>query len=391
MEELKKGKTETQRMDEAKSKFDAEERKKIKLTLDQEIDAAKKKVYGTVRADDGSEVMKTLKAEIERLKTREAAGEKAGKIKSLSSGGTSYTGKERGELYALNEQYRFGRQSLEQYNTALKNLEMTKTENDFKSGKISIQEYNEQLNKMSDTLTSGTFQAGVENYIKASGTLAANVAAGITQTFSRLEDSLFEFVKTGQFEFRKFTQAILDDLTKIIIRAAIVRPLAGAALEAFGGAGASGPASGYSNAQGGSYAGTADQVSNPYMAAKGAAFDGGNLMKFASGGVVSSPTLFSHSGGRSGLMGEAGTEAIIPLRRGKSGNLGVEASIAPTNVTVNVVNNSSDVQATTKESKGADGSRIIDVMIVNKVKEGIANGMFDKQFSQTYGMKRRGT
>ena len=59
--------------------------------------------------------------------------------------------------------------------------------------------------------------------------------------------------------------------------------------------------------------------------AKGAAFSAGGVTAFASGGVVSSPSLFPMSGGRTGLMGEAGPEAIMPLTRTSSGDLGVKA------------------------------------------------------------------
>lgn len=50
----------------------------------------------------------------------------------------------------------------------------------------------------------------------------------------------------------------------------------------------------------------------------------GGATPFAKGGVVSSPTYFG-SGGGLGLMGEAGAEAILPLRRGPDGSLGVAA------------------------------------------------------------------
>jgi len=46
---------------------------------------------------------------------------------------------------------------------------------------------------------------------------------------------------------------------------------------------------------------------------------------FADGGVVSRPTEFPMMGGGTGLMGEAGPEAIMPLKRGKDGKLGVQA------------------------------------------------------------------
>lgn len=51
----------------------------------------------------------------------------------------------------------------------------------------------------------------------------------------------------------------------------------------------------------------------------------GATIAYADGGVVGSPTTFPMSAGRTGLMGEAGPEAIMPLKRGKDGKLGVQA------------------------------------------------------------------
>ena len=59
--------------------------------------------------------------------------------------------------------------------------------------------------------------------------------------------------------------------------------------------------------------------------AKGGAFSAGNVRAFANGGVVSGPTLFPMRSG-TGLMGEAGPEAIMPLTRGPDGRLGVAAA-----------------------------------------------------------------
>ena len=51
------------------------------------------------------------------------------------------------------------------------------------------------------------------------------------------------------------------------------------------------------------------------------------IRRFASGGVVERPTAFPMRGGRWGLMGEAGPEAILPLQRLANGRLGVEATV----------------------------------------------------------------
>jgi len=58
---------------------------------------------------------------------------------------------------------------------------------------------------------------------------------------------------------------------------------------------------------------------------KGGAISQGRVMPFARGGVVQGPTTFAMRGGM-GLMGEAGPEAILPLRRGADGRLGVAAA-----------------------------------------------------------------
>lgn len=59
--------------------------------------------------------------------------------------------------------------------------------------------------------------------------------------------------------------------------------------------------------------------------ADGGSFSQGRVMPFANGGVISGPTTFPMRGG-TGLMGEAGPEAIMPLARGADGKLGVRTS-----------------------------------------------------------------
>lgn len=83
--------------------------------------------------------------------------------------------------------------------------------------------------------------------------------------------------------------------------------------------------------------------------ADGGAFNKGVQM-YADGGVVSSPTMFGHSGGL-GVMGEAGPEAIMPLKRGANGKLGVQmeggsgAISVVNNITVNGNDNPAAVRA----------------------------------------------
>jgi len=125
------------------------------------------------------------------------------------------------------------------------------------------------------------------------------------------------------------------------------------------------------------------------FSAKGNAFSGGDLVPFARGGVVSAPTLFPMRGNKTGMMGEAGPEAIVPLRRGGDGNLGIEAQKPVVNVTVNN-NSSEDVDVATDPSSGN-----IEVTVGRLIAKDIASGgptfqAIKKTFGQTQRTARRG-
>lgn len=97
----------------------------------------------------------------------------------------------------------------------------------------------------------------------------------------------------------------------------------------------------------------------PAAAANGGAF---------TNGVYNSPTLFKFAnGGQFGVMGEAGPEAVMPLRRGPDGSLGVQADGVGNDVVVNVYNNS-NAQASVNQRQTSQGTEI-DVMIDQIVAE----------------------
>lgn len=288
------------------------------------------------------------------------------------------------ELSKLNREnigrlFEYGKLSLEEYNAALKQLDIGALTQKFEDGKIAALQYHQEILKLSDDFQPGSaLYVGVNQYIESSGTLATNIAGGITNVFNTLEDSLMDFIKTGTFEFRKFTQAILDDIARIIIRASIVQPLANGILSAFGPAGAS--------AGGGAGIGGGGLASTPSAGfANGGAFDRG-VQFFAEGGVVSRTTAFGMSGGNIGVMGEAGPEAILPLTR-KNGKLGVSG--AGSNVQVNIINQTGG-QVEQSERQTPGGDKIIDILITTKMKENFNNGSMDKTLASNFGFKRVG-
>ena len=187
--------------------------------------------------------------------------------------------------------------------------------------------------------------------IKSMGDLTGNLANLAVSAFTRMSDTLSEFITTGKANFADFARSILADLTKIFVRYAMFNAIAGIfpGMRGFLGLSAKGSVIG---GRGGPPTTMPDSVS--LMAANGMAFGKNKIVPYAKGGIVAQPTLFKYASGgadRFGLMGEAGPEAIMPLRRGSNGKLGVEASGAGIgNITVNVDASGSSVEGDAGEA-----------------------------------------
>lgn len=127
--------------------------------------------------------------------------------------------------------------------------------------------------------------------------------------------------------------------------------------------------------------------------ANGGVFDRG--ISDYSNSIVDRPTFFKFASG-SGLMGEAGPEAIMPLKRGSDGKLGVSmhGPSGGSGVTVNVINNAG-AAVQTKERQEADGSISIDVLVDRLVANKLstrgtaANSTLRGEFGAQKVLKRR--
>lgn len=186
----------------------------------------------------------------------------------------------------------------------------------------------------SRSLSTGV-KAALTDYADMATNTAKQVQNALTGAFKGAEEALVNFAMTGKLNFRDFANSIIKDLIRIAIQSQVLGPLAKGIGSWFGGSGFFGGGSAATTAGGTSLIGDFSSVAA--FAADGKVFQGGKVTAFASGGVVTSPTLFPMAGG-AGLMGEAGPEAVMPLKRGKDGKLGVASSggAGTTNINVTV-------------------------------------------------------
>ena len=173
------------------------------------------------------------------------------------------------------------------------------------------------------------------NYLDSASNIAGQTKTLFGNAFSSMEDAIVNFAMTGKLSFADFTKSILADMARIATRqasSALLSSLVGAATSYFtGGGGGNGLAAGSAGATSSNLGASSAGYSGSYFPqALGGAWSSGVQM-FANGGaftnsIVSTPTAFGMAGGQSGVMGEAGPEAIMPLTRTSSGKLGVIAA-----------------------------------------------------------------
>ena len=184
---------------------------------------------------------------------------------------------------------------------------------------------------------SDTFGESLKQYYDNLKNFGAQVADSVKGAFQGLEDQLTNFVTTGKANFTDLANSIIADIARIAIRQAIIKPLVGGVLDIFGIKGS----------------------------AMGNVFAQNGIQPFARGGIIDKPTLFPFANG-TGLMGEAGPEAIMPLRRGRDGRLGVQsADGGGINVTVNV--DATGTKAAGDQGKAGSFARAISEAVKNEI------------------------
>ncbi len=207
----------------------------------------------------------------------------------------------------------------------LENMLNFNTDNSFSSFRLSGEGSGIAGGEGGDTTSDNNLnniQKGAKAYFDTIKDFGKQTQDAVAGAFKGMEDALVKFVLTGKLNFSDLARSIISDLTRITVRAALLNILS--------------PFPFFNKVTG--------------VNAKGNVYDAGNkISKFAYGGIVSNPTIFPMQDG-AGLMGEAGPEAIMPLKRGRDGKLGVQSSGGVGNIVVNVDASGSSVEGNSEQS-----------------------------------------
>ncbi|WP_410712067.1 phage tail tape measure protein [Bradyrhizobium sp. BEA-2-5] len=208
---------------------------------------------------------------------------------------------------------------------------------------------------------------------QVSSTISGDLVTGIT-------DALDGTKSFGQ-AFSDTSKLVIRAIEEMIVKLLVVGPLMRSLQSSFGGlTGGSGDFGSLFGSAGVTYGTPGAAGRNLFgpiaPSALGNIFSRGNIVPFARGGVVTRPTLFPMANGGTGLMGEAGPEAVMPLRRGADGRLGVSAggigggaandNGAAGSVVVNIYNAPSGSDPQTSVSRTNNGTQV-DIMFKNAV------------------------
>lgn len=288
----------------------------------------------------------------------------------------------------------------------------------YTEGKLQLSAYNEQA-----AILSGNYQFAAEqaqklkekqdalnqswaygasralnSYANEASNMAKNVEGSFTRIAKGMEDSLVSFVMTAKLNFSNLANSMIADMIRIAIQQSITAPLAKAGASFFSGIfGNISTANKYGTNVGSQQTSMLAAQDASLFQANGGAWDSG-IQKFAKGGaftntIVDNPTLFKFAKG-TGLMGEAGPEAIMPLSRDSSGRLGVAVNGgggggSPV-INMNIINQgAADGYQASATARKNDRGFDIEIMIQKAVNSDIArNGPISQNFAGAFGLRR---
>ena len=215
----------------------------------------------------------------------------------------------------------------------------------------------------------------MQNYLDQTVNVAGQVGNAFARAFQGMEDQLVSLATTGTASFKSLIDSVISDVVRLQIRQNVTGPLA-AGLNGILGSGGVGLSSLIGSASGGLSGSNAASVANVIGGDDrlGSMIGLMGLTKNALGGVYQSPSLSAYSNqvydkpqlfafAKGGVFAEEGPEAIMPLRRGADGRLGVSAGSGSGVVQVNIVNNGAPATAQVKQTRTSDGGITLDIIV----------------------------
>ncbi|CAI0714472.1 Phage-related minor tail protein [Serratia entomophila] len=198
----------------------------------------------------------------------------------------------------------------------------------YQQGYLDKQRYEQLMQAATQESTDAQYQQALSLY--GGQNRVHKMALGLVDmTRERTSGMMFDLL-TGTQNFKQnmlglfssITQSVVQQLIDMAMQALLTRTILSTFMNIGGGV-LGGAASAGAGAAGSGAMGMPTGWQGYVPNARGGVYASPSLSAY-SGQVVSSPTLFAFARG-AGLMGEAGPEAIMPLKRGADGSLGVRA------------------------------------------------------------------
>lgn len=214
----------------------------------------------------------------------------------------------------------------------------------------------------------------LENFKLTSDAVAQHFDKVFSESFTNAFTGFANGTMTAKQAFSSLITSMIGEIQKLIAQEmastalrTIIRPLANWAMSGLGGlfggatSVAAGNSAGFVSAMEGNNWMTATLANGGVMSGSG--------ISAYSGSIVSKPTVFPFANG-TGLMGEAGPEAILPLTRNSKGKLGVVADSTGQSGG-NVYNIAVTVQSSKDEKPADTGQKIAEAMMRTIAKQEI--------------------
>ena len=171
--------------------------------------------------------------------------------------------------------------------------------------------------------------------ISSTTDLETNIGKLALDVTNKLGDAFADFFIEGKKGFADLAKSAIKELNRIILKAVFMKNIANPVLEFLN-----------LNANG-----NAIEKGEIVPSAMGNVFARNKIVPYKLGGIVNSPHIFPMKNG-AGILGEAGPEGILPLKRGKDGKLGVIAQGGGVgNIVVNVDASGTSAEGDDKQSQ----------------------------------------